>query len=731
MISFLQNKRLKKTNAHTLLTKQQNKFALSTKHSWLLWGCQSINIALIASEVSLWMLAVLVLCLLSHAFLLLRNKYARKKSQLTINPQKGISFSSFGLVFFAVLGCIAIGLTAKQVGLLGSMIHLLCFSYVLKAFELKARSDFYQLLLLGLFILASALIFRQDLVFSLISLVVLIFNLSILLHFFSSQKSILNNIKVVSLLLAQSAVLGIILFLVFPRISPFWQMPLAKSAETGLSDSVKPGDIANLARSNKLAFRASFMDNQLPNYSQLYWRAMVLEDYDGKQWTKSRLSLQQESVTSRKKLNSALKTDTKITTFDETITQVKPLTYQVILEPSFQKHLLALAPAVYKGNDNSIAPAVGYTFRSKTLITQAKPYELTSYLTATMSLKLSDQSYSQNLDYPVNSNPRLEQLALRLKQDLPDPESRAQAVLTMINTQNYFYTLQPPLLDNNSLDQFFFDTQKGFCVHYASAFTFIMRASGIPARMVTGYLGGEFNRQRNTDQGHLSVYQYDAHAWAEIWVQEKGWVRVDPTSAVNSERVNSGFSEQLLQERSLLNNDLFSLYQLRNIALLNMLRLKFDALDYQWTRWVIGFNSQQQYDLLKKWFGNKASWKLALIIAGSLMLTMLTLILCLQIINRSKAKRIKLATWQRSYNKVLALLTKQGMSKPAAMTVNRFAKEVREQRPDLGLVFTRFSATYTSLSYQKLTESEQIKMTLALQKQYLELKRRIKKSKII
>ena len=717
-------------------------FRLSRKNAWLLWLCQCLNIAVIALELSTWMLAIISLSLAWQALLLHQSKGAvisnnqntadkhgnlRHKNHLntqknnSLSKQKTTIVSPIILGIFALLGCLAIAITAKEVGILASMVHLLCFSYVLKAFELKARSDFYQLLLLGLFVLASSLIFRQDLAFSLITLVLLIINLAVLLQFFSSEKTFLINIKVMAIILGQSAILAVVLFLVFPRLSPFWQMPRAKSAETGLSDTVKPGDIANLSRSTKLAFRADFGQQSIPNYSQLYWRAMVLEHYDGRQWTRIKSSSNHRDRQSSNK-------DFRVNSND---TDIFPLNYQVTVEPSFQKYLFALAPAVVLNNNGDIRAQADYTFTSSKVITQAKSYRLSSYLSAPLSLELSQESRTLNLNYPQGSNPRLEQMALQLQHNYPEAQSRAQAVLSRINKQNYSYTLKPPLLINNSLDQFFFDTQAGFCVHYASAFTFLMRASGIPARLVTGYLGGEYNGTNNTDQmankGHLSIYQYDAHAWSEIWVQDKGWIRVDPTGAVDPQRVNSGLSNELLQEQSSLNNELFSLYQLKNIAWLNSLRLQFDALDYQWTRWVIGFTSKQQYNLLKQLFCNMASWKFALIIALALVISMSALMLFLHLVNRTTTNKQSLSSWQLIYQKALGQLAKQGMIKPVAMTVNDFAKQVREQYPELAIVFTRLSASYNCLCYQTLSTAEQLKLTVTMQRQYRHFLQTLKK----
>ena len=714
MIFFNQKVNTAKKQANV---KGKNNFCLSQSNAWLLWLCQCLNIAVIAVELSIWMLAIISLSLTWQALLLHNHRGQVKETPGKIKGPlartvKTTNVPPLLLVLFAVLGCIAIAITAKEVGILISMIHLLCFSYVLKAFELRARSDFYQLFLLGLFILASSLIFRQNLAFTLLTLALLLINLAVLLQFFSLEQAFKSNIKVVVLLLTQSTVLALVLFLVFPRLSPLWQVPLAKSAETGLSDTVKPGDIAKLTRSSKLAFRADFGQQNIPSYSQLYWRAMVLENYDGRQWSRARAIKNSVDNTVNVNINSL-----KANEID-----MVPLNYQVTVEPSFQKYLFALAPAISTNKQQGINASADYTFTSSHIITQPKSYQLSSYLAEPLALELTNKSRDINLHYPRGSNPRLEQMARRLQHQYPNVERRAQAVLSLITEQQYSYTLQPPLLHNNSLDQFFFDTKAGFCVHYASSFTLLMRASGIPARMVTGYLGGEFNETSRSGKpikkGHLSIYQYDAHAWSEIWIQGKGWLRIDPTAAVDPQRVDSGWSTQLLQQQSALSNDFVSLYRFKSIAWLNAIRLQLDALDYQWTRWVVGFSTKQQHDLLKRWFGNIAPWKLALIIAASLLTSMAMLMLFLQYLNSTKIKEQPKTPWQLIYLKTLEKLAKKGLDKPADMTVNVFAKQVRAQRPELAIAFTRLSASYNRLSYQALSPQEKALLLVTMQHQY-------------
>lgn len=691
-------------------------FNLTIKHAWLLILCQSLNVGLIAIQINTWMLAVISLTLFWQASLIWRDHKAIANS----NDVFKLKVPPLLLASFAICGCLAIYVTAKSAGILISMVHLLSFSYVIKAFELKKRSDFYQLILLGFFVLASALIFRQDLWFTVIVIAVLMVNFAVLMQLFSLQQASKNHFKVSSLILAQSMILAIVLFLVFPRLEPFWQVPLEKSAGTGLSEEVKPGDIAELAKSTKLAFRADFSQQAIPQYAQLYWRAMVLENYDGAKWSKRDGSPHKLKLSSKR---------TNQITNDAAKLNIAPISYKVINEASFQRYLFTLAPAVPVDESiNRTLVSAKYTIESKKLLTQTTAYQFNSFLNLPMGLELTDVDKQLNLSYPQASNPKLQALGKQLILKYKKPAQRAQAILELIRKEQYFYTLKPGLLSNNSLDEFFFNTKSGFCEHYASAFTFLMRASGVPARMVTGYMGGELNKINADDdkakQQYLSVFQYDAHAWAEIWIQGKGWQRVDPTGAVDPQRVNSGWSEQLYQEQSNLTNNVFSLHSWKNNAFLNTLRLQLDMLDFQWTRWVVGFSNKEQYDLFQQWFGEMKSWKLALIIAAALILSMLLLIAVLSWYNRIPNPKRSLQN--KLYQKALMLLAKQGLDKPASMTVNDFALYVRNQSPELGMAFTRFSASYNALSYQTLSSEELQQLELKINNQFQQVKKLIK-----
>jgi transglutaminase-like putative cysteine protease len=668
-------------------------FSLSRKNAWGLFVCQCLNLSLLISELSVWMLVIISLCLCWRSLTLIKP---------TVKPHRYV------VLLLACSGCIAIAVNGRELGVLLSMLHLLCFAYSLKSLELTTRKDFYQIILLGIFILASVLIFSQSLFMSLLVFGLLILNLTVLLAYFlppgKYKQPFINSAKMV----IQSIPLAVVLFIVFPRLSPFWQVPSAKSAQTGLSESVTPGDIAHLARSSALAFRVKFFTD-IPQYNQLYWRAMVMDEFDGRTWQQNKNSL-----------------STKIGKPDNVSVDILPLTglptrYQVMVEPSYQPWLFSLAvvdPKSLSSNQIDIRQLANFTIKKSKPVSQTTSYEVISYTQSFLNSPLGDSERAKNLQIPANSNPKLQAQAIKLNGAYPDEIERAQAVLDMIREQDFYYTLSPPLLSGDVLDQFFYQTKKGFCVHYASVFTFLMRASGVPARLVTGYLGGEYNKQ----SGHLSIYQYDAHAWAEIWVKDKGWVRVDPTAAVNPERVESGLS-QILQQDAFFNNDLLNLHRYKHLALINTFRLQLDALDYQWTRLVLGYSSKRQYDLLTQWFGDLRAWKIGGAIGGSLFLVMI--IMWITNIKRSKSK--PLVQWLAQYQQILAILKTKGLEKPVAMPASQFSMLVTQQFPSLTVSFISYTRCFEALMYQVLTAKQKEEYLTDMNKYQQQIKVQLKK----
>ena len=666
---------------------------ISIHSAWALLLCQMLSLLLLINELSGWMLAIIALCLCWRILVFVKP---------TQKPHRII------LLLIACSGCIAIAITGKELGVLLSMLHLLCFAYALKSLEMDSRKDFYQIILLGIFILASVLIFSQSLLISLFIFCLLLLNLSILLAYFFPTKNVKQPLTQTTKAVLQSIPLAIVLFIFFPRLAPFWQVPSSKSAQTGLSESVTPGGIAKLARSSALAFRVKFFTEQ-PQYNQLYWRALVMDDFDGRTWKQSK----------------TMPLISKETTHN-IIGDVPPLIgtkthYQVIVEPSYQHWLysLAVVDAInIVGNQISILSLPNYTVRSSKPISQTSSYKINSYTDSLLNASLSNNERLKNLHIPKDSNPRLQAKALKMKELYPDETQRAQAILDTIREQSFYYTLTPPLLSGDELDQFFYQSRKGFCVHYASVFTFLMRASGTPARLVTGYLGGEYNKQ----SGHLSIYQYDAHAWAEVWVDGKGWVRIDPTAAVNPERVEKGLSHTIQQE-GLFNNDLLSLHRYKHFAWINSLRLQLDALDYQWARLVLGYSSKKQYDLITQWFGHFRPWKVGGIIGGSLILMMMTLWL----INIRKYNKKPIGKWLIQYQQILGILKTKGLAKPLTMPANQFSTLVIHTFPFLTFSFLAYTKCFEALMYQPLSVIEKEQRLAEMAQYHKQLKKQLKR----
>ena len=593
---------------------------------------------------------------------------------------------SWLMLLFAISGCIAIALAGRELGLLLSMVHLLCFAYSLKMFEISSRKDLYQLVVLGIFVATSSLIFMQSIYFSLAVIILVFGNFLILINFFAPIIAIATQTKLLAKLCFYSVPLAVILFVGFPKLSPFWQVPNVESAKVGLSDSVKIGDIAQLALSNELAFRVSFQ-NSTPEHAQLYWRAMVLDDFDGVTWRQGLL----EKGQSNNYTSAALEHADRSTNVE---LRGNGLAYQVIAEASFQSWLFALDFAT--SEQGNIGQRNDFALYYRGIISQTLSYQVTSFPNAILSAKISPDERALNLLLTTDNNPRLLSKGRQLRKLYRDDSELINHVLADFNQENYYYTLQPPHLNNNSLDQFYFDTRAGFCEHYASTFTYLMRAAGIPARMVVGYLGGEFNPNGN----YLSVYQRNAHAWSEVWLPDKGWHRIDPTAAVDPERVETGFSTNLISQYDDLTAGLFSLQPLRAMWWYKQLKMQIDAIDYQWTRWVIGYSGQQQSRFIAQLLASLKQrgdvFYFLLMLAG--------LILLVYGYKTAQAK-VKIDNKINAiYLNTLALMARHNLVKARSMTAQQFTEVIATTRPELSAHFFIISNCFEQLAYQKFAD---------------------------
>lgn len=379
--------------------------------------------------------------------------------------------------------------------------------------------------------------------------------------------------------LAVSTPLLLVLFLLFPRVpGPFWALPTRGGAgTTGLSEEMSPGSISALSRSDAVAFRASFDGSPPPPWLR-YWRGPVMHDFDGATWRESGGFIYRDSGL---------------------VPEGSPLRYRMMLEPHDRPWLLALdyvdswtAERAYRTWD--------YRLIARQPVEQLRAFDVVSYPGAVTGLDLSDWMRRMELRLPDDRNPRTRALALRLREEHPDDPGYVRAVLDHFTGQPYVYTLEPPALTGaDPVDEFMFDTLRGFCEHFASAFTVMMRAAGVPARVVTGYQGGRLNPL----DGRLVVRQSDAHAWSEVWLPDDGWTRVDPTAAVAPERIALSLADAVPEDDAVPGR------LLRSLPLLERLRQGWDAMDAAWNEWVLGFGPERQLAMLRRLGISEPDWR--------------------------------------------------------------------------------------------------------------------------
>lgn len=463
---------------------------------------------------------------------------------------------------------------------------LLCA--VSKLLELYTRRDGYVVLSLSLFVLAGLFLINQDLM---TTLQVAIGTMVVLFAMIAQNDDGTGRYRTLGLLVGQAIPLTIILFLFFPRLPPLWSVHLSGAqAKTGMSDSMSPGDFANLSQSTELAFRVEF-GNQQPSQQNLYWRGLVFSDFDGTTWRANpRTSLWTPDQPIADWLLPTLKLSKRFTL------AVTP-DYRVILEQTGQNWLFGLDYPIT--NQKGIGLTSDFTLRYWDTVNQRFTYQVHWLDDAPINLALSTQQRQVNLALPAGGNPQSRQFAQRLyHQAGDDPIAYTNAIAQWMRSQQFRYTLSPPTLGSNRIDDFLFATRAGFCEHYASSFTYLMRAAGVPARVVAGYQGGQLGR----DGKSWEVRQMDAHAWSEIWVQGRGWVRVDPTGFVAPNRVEQGM-DTVTQDAGakMFGEGVAGQISYQQFQMLQQARRLFDQASYYWQRDVVGYDQDRQRSSLFKW----------------------------------------------------------------------------------------------------------------------------------
>jgi protein-glutamine gamma-glutamyltransferase len=438
----------------------------------------------------------------------------------------------------------------------------------LKLLEIRNQRDVYLVTFLAFIVATTLFLYQQSILMAVYTLFVCIVLLATLIAINSLQQNSLAALKTASLILLQALPLAIVIFVVFPRMeAPRWMLfNDPHHARTGLSDSLEPGSISNLGLSDELAFRVRF-DGAIPPPNQRYWRGPVFSQTDGKRWTESK--------------NRHFKRFQDKLRFSGTAYR-----YTLLLEPQNNKWVYALDMAA--DFSDTLQQNSFYQLISRKDPHQRAEFRVTSYPEYNTGY-LTQTELNDNLQLPGDPSPRTRKLVEQLQGFEAKPKIFIQNILNHFRNEKFYYTLMPKLMEENPIETFLFESRYGFCSHYATAFVYLLRVANVPARVVGGYQGGELNKLGN----FLEIRQANAHAWAEVWLQNEGWVRVDPTAAIAPERIEQDVNIDLQIANGAVNFTPVNIGS-GSMQWLKQTRYFWNSIDYQWQRWVVNYNSVGQ-----------------------------------------------------------------------------------------------------------------------------------------
>ena len=521
----------------------------------LLWmlASQSLMLAPHGSRMPLWML---IGCFVIVAFTL-----ARIQGHVRL-PSKWVAVASVFLGW---------GLLWREYGspmVVEFWVDLLLFMYTAKLLELVSKRDVAQVMLLSFFVAMTHFLFDESMLQTIVTFSGLVMVMATLIAVHSSSTQTLGRqpLQLASIAFLQAVPLLVILFVFFPRLSPFWTIPLEKgTAVTGLSDRLMLGDIHSLVQSDALAFRVNFAAAP-PASRDLYWRTLVLSEISEGGWV----------VGSPPRPKTAIETPAEV------------IDYELLSQPMRVPFIPSLDRILsVEGASVSLDP-LGFV-RSTSVLQTVSQYQMRSGLNPVDGVDLSKAERAAYLALPKRTNPLAQAHGAALAENHQAPDARIQAVLAWY-FDDFTYTLNPGASEGDSIDHFLFETRRGFCEHFAASFTWIMRAAGIPARVVLGYQGGAYNPSGN----YIEVRQFDAHAWSEVWVQGEGWRRVDPTAFVAPERIEAGMGASAAGMDGLMTGKAWDYFQMQSLGWLFDLQLQLQALSHLWDRVVVNYDQSQQ-----------------------------------------------------------------------------------------------------------------------------------------
>lgn len=650
-----------------------------TRHAltWLLLA-QALAIIPHLLHVPLWILALWLFCLVW------RIQIVRMRLPAPKAAAKLLLLLLAGSAVYLSRGSL-VGLEAGVV--------LLVAAFILKLVEMHSRRDGLVLIFLGFFVVLTYYLFDSSLLAALYSLLPISALLTALIALQRPAGTLgtRHSLRTASNLLLQALPLMLLMFLLFPRIAPLWSLPVAKErGVTGLAESMSPYDMVELSRSSELAFRVTF-EGPLPPREQLYWRGLTLEHFDGRRWSRRDSAFSGQVAPSWQP-------------------QGESLSYSVIMQPTGQPWLFSL------DTPQHAIPRVdmqqGFYLQRRRPVDQLFSYQLTSWPEAVREAEAAPSNLRASLRLPAQGNPRARAWGNELRARFADDEQLVAYLLEEFNRQPFVYTLRPPSYGEEAVDEFLFDQRRGFCAHYAGAMTLVLRAAGIPARVVAGYQGGEFNPQGS----YLQVRQFDAHAWVEYWRPGQGWRSVDPTYQVAPQRIEMSLQDAVAEEGSFLEGELLSPLRYRDRPWLNQLRLHWESINHGWQRWVLGYQEEQQLAFLQSWLGQLDGWRLASWLAGLAVLAMGVLALWL-----FKPWQQRGTPAQRLLLRYERLLAQHGLPRQPGEGIRAYARRAARKLPEQATAIEAFSRYYEQLQYAERGDLS------ALRQAYVQLRRRMQR----
>ena len=538
----------------------------------------------------------------------------------------------------------------------------------LKLMEINRERDLYLISFLTFIVAASQFLYEQNLLMGGYILLVCGLLLATLIGLNSQNPKAITALKTASLLLAQALPIAIVLFVLFPRLeAPHWMLLQDKQqTKTGLSEQMEPGSITDLGQSDELVFRVNFA-GAMPPPSQRYWRGPVLSQTDGKRWTQA-----------------------KNKDFGQFMAQPEfkgqRYQYTLLMEPRAKNWVFALdLPAEFSG---TLRRNSHYQLISSDNLDKRTEYQISSYPAYNTGF-ITRTEYDNATQLPGEPSAKIKQLVTQLQGVNNPPELVIEHLLGYFRTEDFHYTLTPPLMEDKPIETFLFVTRYGFCSHYAAAFVYLMRVAHIPARVVTGYQGGEVNPVGN----FLEVRQADAHAWAEVWLTNKGWVRVDPTAAIAPERIEKNVNLDALEMGREIR---FSALTEQDSAVYHWLKQAnqlWHLVDYQWQRWVINYNTVNQLKFLSSLgianLQAMLSWLVSIVGVITAILAGLLL--------HQKTRAIDQSL--RSYQQFCQKLAKQGVVRADHEGAKDFAERAITQLPEHATAIMQITERFIALRY--------------------------------